>query len=87
MPFTKINNTNTDSALITSQTEKTSLVDGDKFLITDSASSNAFKYVQKSNLGASGFKLLRSGSASSGDGYATLTGLFTSTYKIYKISL
>mgnify|MGYP003308353075 CR=1 FL=1 len=33
MPFTKINNTNTDPALITSQTEKTSLVDADKFLI------------------------------------------------------
>ena len=65
MAFTKINNTNTDPGLITSQTEKSSLVDADKFLITDSASSNAFKYVQKSNLpGGTHVKIL-GGSASS----------------------
>ena len=32
-----------------------------------------------------GWKLLRTGGVSAGDAYATLTGLFTSTYKIYKI--
>ncbi len=32
-----------------------------------------------------GWKLLRTGGVSSGDSYATLTGLFSSTYKIYKI--
>ena len=31
------------------------------------------------------WKLLRTGGVSSGDSYATLTGLFSSTYKIYKI--
>ena len=39
------------TSLITGQTEKTTLVDADKFLISDSAASGAFKYVQKSNLG------------------------------------
>jgi len=32
-----------------------------------------------------GWKLLRTGGVSAGDSYATLTGLFSSTYKIYKI--
>jgi hypothetical protein len=34
-----------------------------------------------------GWKLLRTGGVSAGDSYATLTGLFSSTYKIYKIFL
>ena len=73
------------STIITGQTQKTTLVDADKFLISDSEASGALKYVDKSDLGAGGFKLLRTGGVSSGDAYATLTSLFTSTYKIYKI--
>ena len=42
------------SSVITGQTEKTSLVDADKFLISDSAASGALKYVQKSNLPSGG---------------------------------
>jgi len=80
-----VDNTNIDSTLITAQTQKTTLVDADKFLISDSEASGTLKYVEKSDLGATGFKLLRTGGVSSGDGYATLTGLFSSTYKIYKI--
>ena len=38
------------TSIITGATEKTSLVDADKFLIADSADSNAFKHVQKSNM-------------------------------------
>ena len=38
------------TTIITGQTEKTTLVDADKFLISDSAASGAFKYVQTSNL-------------------------------------
>ena len=76
-----------DITAITGHSQKTTLVDADKFLISDSEASGALKYVDKSDLGAGGLKLLRSGSASSGDGYATLTSLFTSTYKIYKIFL
>jgi len=47
---TFVNNTNTNSTLITSQTEKTSLIDTDKFLISDSAASGALKYVQNSKI-------------------------------------
>jgi hypothetical protein len=53
------------STVITGQTEKTSLVDGDKFLISDSAASGALKYVQNSNLGGGTHVKLLSGSASS----------------------
>ena len=74
-----------DPTAITGVTQKTTLVDADKFLISDSEASGALKYVDKSDLGATGFKLLRTGGVSAGDGYATLTGLFSSTYKIYKI--
>ena len=38
------------TSIITGATEKTTLVDADKFLISDSADSNAFKHVQKSNM-------------------------------------
>jgi hypothetical protein len=39
------------TSIITGQTEKTTLVDADKFLLSDSAASGAFKYVTKANLG------------------------------------
>ena len=45
---------NLPTSVITGQTEKTSLADADKFLISDSAASGAFKYVQKSNLPSGG---------------------------------
>ena len=48
------------SSVITGQTEKTTLVDADKFLISDSAASGALKYVQKSNLGGGGAMTLLS---------------------------
>ena len=38
------------TSIITGQSEKTSLVDTDKFLISDSAASGAFKFVQNSKL-------------------------------------
>ena len=76
-----------DSTLITAQTEKTSLADADKFLISDSAASGALKYVQKSNLGAGNLVKIHSFSVSSGDASVTLTSKFDSTYDIYKIFL
>jgi len=72
-----------DITAITGQTEKTSLVDADKFLISDSADSNALKYVQKSNLPSGGLVLLESIDASN-----TATVEFTSfpsTYYNYMI--
>jgi len=85
MPFTKINNTNTDSALITSQTEKTSLVDADKFLITDSASSNAFKYVQKSNLPSGGLVAVGQVDSGGNTGDIYIDNVFSATYKNYLV--
>ena len=38
------------TSIITGASEKTTLVDADKFLIADSEASNVFKHVQKSNL-------------------------------------
>jgi len=81
---TAVDNTNTNSTLITAQTAKTTLVDADEFLISDSEASGALKKVDLSDLPFS-WKLLKTGSVSSGDGYATLTSVFSSTYKIYKI--
>ena len=54
-----VTNTKVASSVITSQTEKTSLADADKFLISDSAASGALKYVQKSNLGGGQWVLLQ----------------------------
>jgi len=81
---TAVDNTNTNSTLITAQTAKTTLVDADEFLISDSEASGALKKVDKSDLPFS-WKLLKTGSVSSGDAYATLTSVFTSTYTVYKI--
>jgi hypothetical protein len=53
------------TSIITGATEKTSLVDADKFLISDSAASGAFKHVQKSNLPSSTHVKLLGGTASS----------------------
>ena len=62
---TAVDNTNTNSTLITAQTEKSSLVDADKFLISDSAASGALKYVQKSNLPSGSWTLLEDDTVSS----------------------
>ena len=72
-----------DSTLITAQTEKTSLVDADKFLISDSAASGALKYVQKSNLGAGQWVLLQTTTLSSTTANVDFNNVFDSTYKNY----
>ena len=78
-----VDNTNIDSTLITAQTEKTTLVDADKFLISDSAASGAFKYVQKSNLPSGNWVRLGGTDAT---GLSDITyDLFSSTYQVYKI--
>ena len=80
---TAVDNTNTNSTLITAQTEKTSLVDADKFLISDSADSNALKYVQKSNLGGGKLVFLTRQAATSSVGALYFDNVFTSTYNHY----
>ena len=75
------------TTIITGQTEKTTLVDADKFLISDSAASGAFKYVQKSNLPSG--TLVETGSLYSytGNGANTMNidNCFSSTYNMYVI--
>ena len=74
-----------DITAITGQTEKTSLADADKFLISDSADSNALKYVQKSNLPSGGLQFINSVSSTSEVSNLTLDNVFTSTYTNYLI--
>jgi len=80
-----VDNTNIDSTLITAQTEKSSLVDADKFLISDSAASGALKYVQKSNLPADFVKLGTVATDNSNVSALTIDNCFSSTYDLYRI--
>ena len=73
------------STVITGQSAKTSLVDADKFLISDSAASGALKYVQKSNLGASNPTLIERIENDSDVSSLTFTNCFSSTYDVYKV--
>jgi hypothetical protein len=73
------------SSVITGQTEKTTLVDADKFLISDSAASGALKYVQKSNLPSGGFVYVGGSESSSSTAAVTLDNVFSSTYRAYKV--
>ena len=80
---TAVDNTNINSTLITAQTEKSSLVDADKFLISDSAASGALKYVQKSNLGGDMVKIASASDYSTGVAKLNIDQ-FSTTYKFYK---
>ncbi len=73
------------SSVISGQTEKTSLVDADKFLISDSAASGALKYVQNSNLGGGTHVKLLSGSASSSVNHDFQNFMDTSKYRSYLV--
>ena len=73
------------SSVITGQTEKTSLVDADKFLISDSAASGALKYVQKSNLGAGSFTLIKTENVTSSTSIVNVTNCFSTTYDTYLV--
>jgi hypothetical protein len=82
---TAVDNTNTNSTLITAQTEKSTLVDADKFLLSDSAASGALKYVQKSNL-PSGTHVRVGGSSGSGDvADITYDNILSNDYYAYRI--
>ena len=78
-----------DVTSITGHSEKTSLVDADKFLISDSAASGALKYVQNSNLGGGGsWNLVYSDDVSgmgSGSNAYSNSNLFSSTYNFYRV--
>jgi len=72
------------TSIITGQSAKTSLADADKFLISDSAASGAFKYVESQYIGGGGLIRL-GGTTGSGLSGVTHDGIFTSTYENYRI--
>jgi len=73
------------TSIITGQSAKTSLADADKFLISDSAASGAFKYVESQYVGGGG--LIYVGGTSSTSEVAALTAdsVFSSTYQNYLV--
>ena len=71
------------TSIITGASEKTTLVDADKFLIADSADSNAFKHVQKSNLGGGKLVFLTRQVNTSTVSALYFDNVFTSTYNHY----
>tara|TARA_R100001443_G_scaffold115929_1_gene134902 strand:+ start:532 stop:1329 length:798 start_codon:yes stop_codon:yes gene_type:complete len=73
------------STIITGQTAKTSLVDADKFLISDSAASGALKYVEKQYLPSGGLVYTGGSSSTSEVGDLTADNVFNSTYQNYLI--
>jgi len=74
------------STVITSQTEKSSLVDADKFLISDSAASGALKYVQKSNLPSGAWTLLETETITGSTPSDVDISNFDSSYNIHAIA-
>ena len=76
---------NLPTSIITGASEKTTLVDADKFLIADSADSNAFKHVQKSNLPSGTHALLEAINISSQVSHIDTSAFISSTYKTYLI--
>lgn len=75
------------STVITGQTAKTSLVDADKFLISDSAASGALKYVEKQYLPSGGLVKLIGGSASSSVNHDFQNFMDSSKYNVYLVNL
>ena len=74
------------TSIITGASEKTTLVDADKFLIADSAGSNAFKHVQKSNMPGGSFDFLGAVNASNhNSNKIQLQQVFSSDYQRYKL--
>jgi len=77
------------TTIITGQTEKTTLVDADKFLISDSAASGAFKYVQKSNLPKGTLVEVDQASVAAGSSVAAVefSNIFSSSYNTYFVRM
>ena len=75
------------TSIITGASEKTTLVDADKFLISDSADSNAFKHVQKSNLPSGTLVKLSEANITSNVGSHFFSNVFSSTYDSYFLDI
>jgi hypothetical protein len=76
---------NLPTSIITGASEKTTLVDADKFLISDSADSNAFKHVQKSNLPSGALVSLGSSDSTTNTTNVVFDNVFSDTYSRYII--
>ena len=70
------------STVITGQTAKTSLVDADKFLISDSAASGALKYVEKQYLPSGGLVHITSQAFPAANNF-TIDSVFSADYENY----
>ncbi len=77
---------NLPTSIITGASEKTTLVDADKFLISDSAASGAFKHVQKSNLPSGALNFISSTTIGSVANFY-INNCFNSTYQNYMVVL
>jgi hypothetical protein len=75
------------STVITGQTAKTSLVDADKFLISDSAASGALKYVEKQYLPSGTLIEIAEANVTSNVGSYFFSNVFSSTYDSYFLDL
>jgi hypothetical protein len=76
-----------DPTAITGQTEKTSLVNADKFLISDSADSNNLKYVEKQYLPSGSHVKLLGGTASSSVNHDFQNFMDATKYNTYLVNL
>jgi hypothetical protein len=73
------------TSIITGASEKTTLVDADKFLISDSADSNAFKHVQKSNMPSGDLVKLVQAHSLSDVSVVNVDSIFSSIYSAYRL--
>ena len=75
---------NLPTSIITGQSAKTSLADADKFLISDSAASGAFKYVESQYIAGGSWNLIETENTTSGSS-VDING-FSSSYGVHAIT-
>jgi len=73
-----------DPTAITASTEKSTLVAADKFLIADSAASNAIKFVQQSNLGSGSLVKLTQANSLTDASVVNIDSIFSNIYSAYR---
>ena len=87
LPDDVISEEHLDPTIITALTEKGTPVDADKLIISDSADSNALKYVQKSNLASASDWVKLASATVSNVSEVNIEGYFSSTYENYVLVL
>jgi len=84
---TAVDNTNTNSTLVTGQTAITSLADTDKFLVSDASDSGNLKYVEKQYLPSGTLVKIADANITSNVGSHFFSNVFSSTYDSYFLDL